>query len=288
MPVQKEIRKKANIYFFSKVVFNALLIVLGAVLIALFLRQMQHKTALTKQRENSEQALAEAVSIQEKNAEDAAELTRVYHDANQDMLDDLKELLLSGLFDSLATADAATRSQVFADMVERSGVDYLFIMSDEGKVLLSPYEDYTGADLAEMGLLTEDNVALLRRGTREDDGAVTPAKEDNSYGYFYFYSESIAYGPSEFCVVLGADAALLDALRACPDPKTAWETAGRLAAERGYRLAPAPEKEALSDDELDHVAGGLDPALLADREINRYSWFVTLLRRLMGAEDENV
>ena len=210
MPVQKEIRKKANIYFFSKVVFNALLIVLGAVLIALFLRQMQHRTALTKQRENSEQALAEAVSILEKNAEDAAELTRVYHDANQDMLDDLKELLLSGLFDSLATADAATRSQVFADMVERSGVDYLFIMSDEGKVLLSPYADYTGADLAEMGLLTEDNIALLRRGTREDDGSVTPAKEDNSYGYFYFYSESIAYGPSEFCVVLGADAATLD------------------------------------------------------------------------------
>ncbi|MBR3185001.1 MAG: mechanosensitive ion channel [Oscillospiraceae bacterium] len=210
MPVQKEIRKKANIYFFSKVVFNALLIVLGAVLIALFLRHMQHKTALTKQRENSEQALAEAVSILEKNAEDAAELTRVYHDANQDMLDDLKELLSSGLFDSLATADAATRSEVFADMVERSGVDYLFIMSDDGKALLSPYEDYTNADLAALGLLTENNIALLRRGTREDDGSVTPAMENNSYGYFYFYSERIAYGPSEFCVVLGADAATLD------------------------------------------------------------------------------
>ena len=210
MPVQKEIRKKANIYFFSKVVFNAVLIVLGAVLIALFLRQMQHKTALTKQRENSEQALTEAVSILEKNAEDAVELTRVYHDANQDMLDDLKELLSSGLFDSLATADAATRSEVFADMVERSGVDYLFIMSDDGQVLLSPYEDYTGADLADMGLLTKDNVALLRRGTREEDGTVTPAMENNSYGYFYFYSERMAYGPSEFCVVLGANASTLD------------------------------------------------------------------------------
>jgi len=210
MPVQKEIRKKANIYFFSKVVFNALLIVLGAVLIALFLRQMQHKTALTKQRENSEQALAEAVSILEKNADDAEELTRVFHDANQDMLDDLRELLTSGLFDSLATADAATRSSVFADMVGRSGVDYLFIMSDEGEVLLSPYEDYTGADLAEMGLLTADNIALLRRGTREDDGSVTPAMENNGYGYFYFYSERIGYGPSEFCVVLGANASTLD------------------------------------------------------------------------------
>ena len=46
----------------------------------------------------------------------------------------------------------------------------------------------------------------------------------------------------EFEELVRHDAALLDALRACPDPKTAWETAGRLAAERGYRLAPAPER----------------------------------------------
>lgn len=92
----------------------------------------------------------------------------------------------------------------------------------------------------------------------------------------------------EFEELVRHDAALLDALRACPDPKTAWETAERLAAERGYHLAPPPEKEALSDDELDHVAGGLAPALLAEQEINRYSWFVTLLRRLMGEENDNV
>ena len=92
----------------------------------------------------------------------------------------------------------------------------------------------------------------------------------------------------EFEELVRQDDDLLAALRACPDPETAWATAERLAAERGYQLAPVPEKEALSDDELDNVAGGLEPALLEDREINRYSWFVTLLRRLMGAEDENV
>ena len=85
----------------------------------------------------------------------------------------------------------------------------------------------------------------------------------------------------EFEELVRQDAALLAALRACPDPKTAWETAERLAAERGYHLAPPP-------DELDHVAGGLAPALLAEQEINRYSWFVTLLRRLMGEENDNV
>ena len=47
--VSEEVRKKANKYFFSKVAINALLMILGAVLIALFLTQMQRSTALYKQ-----------------------------------------------------------------------------------------------------------------------------------------------------------------------------------------------------------------------------------------------
>ncbi len=54
-------RKKANRYFFAKVAFNAFLMILGAVLIALFLRQMQRQAALQKQEVNSQQALEEAV-----------------------------------------------------------------------------------------------------------------------------------------------------------------------------------------------------------------------------------
>ena len=112
MPVQNDIRKKANTYFFSKVVFNFLLIVLGAVFIAFFLRHMQRETALFEQRINSEQALTEAVWTLEENAQDAEELTRVFHDGNQAMLDDLRELMTSGLFDSLAQADQDTRIEI--------------------------------------------------------------------------------------------------------------------------------------------------------------------------------
>lgn len=51
--VSEEVRKKANKYFFSKVAINALLMILGAVLIALFLTQMQRSTALYKQEISS-------------------------------------------------------------------------------------------------------------------------------------------------------------------------------------------------------------------------------------------
>ena len=41
-----EIRKRANKYFLSKVVFNLLLIIIGALIVGLFLRQMQMRSML--------------------------------------------------------------------------------------------------------------------------------------------------------------------------------------------------------------------------------------------------
>ncbi|MBR2989955.1 MAG: hypothetical protein IKF51_00665 [Solobacterium sp.] len=136
MAEHKEIRKKANTYFFAKVVFNAVLIILGAVLIGVFLRQMQNRTAIYKQRANSEQALEEAIEVLETNQDDVSELTRIFHDGNQDMVNDLYHLMTSGLFDSLGTADTETRSEVFRDVIERSGADYLFLMDTEAKVVM--------------------------------------------------------------------------------------------------------------------------------------------------------
>ena len=210
MPVQNDIRKKANTYFFSKVVFNFLLIVLGAVLIAFFLRHMQREAALLEQRINSEQALTEAVWTLEENAQDAEELTRVFHDGNQAMLDDLQALLTSGLFDSLAQADLGTRTEVFQDMVARSGVEYLMIMSEDGKVLITPYADYYGADLVALKLVTPENLAKLVRGTKLEDGTVDPALESNDYGSFYFYSTRCRFDGTEFWIVLGTAASTLD------------------------------------------------------------------------------
>ena len=122
---REQIRRKANTYFFGKVVFNLFLIVLGAVAISLFLRQMQTRTAMVKQEENSRLALTEAVSMLEENEEDAEEFTRIFHDGNQDIVGDLIQLLSGGMYGTLADADAETRSAVFADIAQRSGVQYL-------------------------------------------------------------------------------------------------------------------------------------------------------------------
>ena len=80
MAVRRDVRRRANTYFFGKVLANALLLVIGVILISTFLRRVQESTAISRQLHNSEQSLAEAFSILEKNEEGAKELTRVFHD----------------------------------------------------------------------------------------------------------------------------------------------------------------------------------------------------------------
>lgn len=93
----------------------------------------------------------------------------------------------------------------------------------------------------------------------------------------------------EFIDQAEADPALRAQIQACRDPKTALETVRRLAKERGYILTEpsAGKREALSDDELDAVAGGRNPFLQQDgRELNRFSWFVTIMRILENRDDD--
>jgi len=211
MSDHSSIRKKANTYFFSKVAFNLILMIAGAFLISLFLRQIQNQTALVKQRDNSEQALNEAIEILKENEDDAGDLTVIFHDGNQDMLEDLRQLLTGGLFDFLTEMDTETRSEVFADIVERSGVDYLFIMSEDGRMVLTPLAEFYGIDPVQAGLLSTENAAKLLVGTLNRDGSVSPVFEENSSGSYYFYSIPCEVeGGMRFVLVLGAESSVLD------------------------------------------------------------------------------
>ena len=93
----------------------------------------------------------------------------------------------------------------------------------------------------------------------------------------------------DFMKLVEADEALAAQVRADSDPETAMKTVLRLAAEAGYELKAAvpAEKVGLEDDDLSVVTGGLNPFVpQGSGELNPYSWFVTLLRRLMGKDED--
>ena len=179
--------KKANSYFFGKMLFNFFLVLFGAVLIAIFLRQMQAQTALVKQEENSRLALEEAVTALEDNVQNADSLAAIFHDGNQDELDDMYQLFTSGMFESMADLDNKQRSEVFADMVERSGVQYLFLMTMDGRIVLSQSEAMYGINPASGSYMTQENINQTLKGTKAADGTITPVTVKNRFGTFYFY-----------------------------------------------------------------------------------------------------
>ena len=206
----RETLKNANSYFVGKMLFNLFLVIFGAVIIALFLRQMQAQTAIVKQEENSRLALEEAVSSLEENVQNADTLTAIYHDGNQDELDDMHQLFSSGLFTSMEDFDDKQRTEVFADMVERSGVQYLFMMTMDGRIVLSQSETMLGINPASGSYMTQENVNRLLEGTKNADGSVSPVTVKNRFGTFYFYSMPFKYKDVKYMMVLGSDATVLD------------------------------------------------------------------------------
>ncbi len=94
-------------------------------------------------------------------------------------------------------------------------------------------------------------------------------------------------GLTEFAEILAKDPALSERVRACPETE-APRLLEQIAGELGYEL-DRPAMEALPDDDLSEVAGGRNPfAEPNGGELNPYSWFVRLMRMLLGRDgDEN-
>ena len=120
MRIRNDIRKRANRLFFIKVTINTLLIIVGAVCITLFLRNMQHRTSLSRQWQNSQLALKQVTSSLNQNSQTAEDLSSLFHDGNQDMLDDLQTILSNGGFDQLDSSSESERSAIFSDLAERA------------------------------------------------------------------------------------------------------------------------------------------------------------------------
>ncbi len=205
-----EMRKKANFYFFSKVWFNFLLIVIGTIILSIFLSDIHSRTLLSKQEKNSRLALAAAADILERNKNNAEVLAQVYHEGNQKTLDDIDLLFSKGLFQSMMDSDDSVRTDIFQTLASRAGLDYLFLMSMDGKVYISNDRDLLNTNPAVNGYLTQENINRLLLFTASKRGTVTPVVVKNRFGSFYFYSKSFLYQNRRYALVIGTDASVLD------------------------------------------------------------------------------
>ena len=204
--VDEKTRRRANSYFFTKVGFYVFLLTVGLLLIGMFLYNLQKDAGLKSQRENSDQALSEAAAIIEKNAENADTLTQVYHDGNGMILDNIRTAFSGGLFASMSGADDSVRAEVFSELRKAAGADYLFLLSADGKIVISEDVSQVGLNPSATNLMTQENVNALLKGTSNN----SPVLVKNQFGTYYFYSGIYRFEDEKYTIVIGDDSAILD------------------------------------------------------------------------------
>ena len=209
-PHTPEMRKKANSYFFAKVAFNVILIVLGALLIGALLRRMQTQASIRRQNENSQLALNEALTTLQRNEDSAEGLEEIYHQGSQQILNDIELVLSGGLSEAMVTTDDDIRAQIMQEAAERAGVDYLFVLARDGRIMISPDRENFRINPAVTGILTQENINSLLNYTNKADGTVQPVQVKNRFGTFWFYSRPYYFWNEEYALVIGLDSSVLD------------------------------------------------------------------------------
>ena len=207
---QNKTKRRANVYFFAKMVFNVILLLVGSALISILLRRMQTTASLQKQKQNSLQAIEQVSQVIERNRESAEELTGVFHAGNRQMLNDVEMILSNGLFASMQNADSTIQAEIFANIAERSQTKLLFLMDRDGTVLLSPDESLIGLNPAVPAYMTQENVNDLLASASGGTDAPEYVRVKNRFGIFYFYAMPYRYEDQEYVLAIGAEADILD------------------------------------------------------------------------------
>lgn len=163
---RNKIHKMTNRYFFRKFIFSTALIMLAALCMTLFFRDMQLQISRSWQQETSEYALNEIVSSMREGIRTNKAISRLYHDGNQDILYDLEELLQYGGLVSLRSSISKGRSEYFQRLADHSNVDYLFLLSDDGRIMVSSAPVYQDQSFLNCSLVSSENAEALMQEPR--------------------------------------------------------------------------------------------------------------------------
>lgn len=205
-------RRRAERHFRIKVVINVILVLLGSAFIALFLSQMQNRTALEKQRTASGLTLESALDTLDSNKTYGDQLAESFHKGNQAVLNDMVLLLKNRRIDQIVFSSQESALEVVADLMDRSGALVLMLLSEDGKSVIDSFFVSEGANPVKEGLMTNQELKRLLKGTAAEDGTVQPVKtklfDDDTA--FYYYSIPYNYKGVNYVIVIGTDATRLD------------------------------------------------------------------------------
>ncbi|MDO4960932.1 MAG: hypothetical protein Q4E57_03635 [Eubacteriales bacterium] len=200
---------KHHIHLLFRTIFNLAVLFVCTCFLAFFLTTIQNTDSRHQQEQISRNSLEAAASTIDSNAANIDSLTLIFHQINQSTLDDLRELLMKDIMETLLNGSHSDRIDLFQSIMNKAGVDYLYLLDDAGKVIMAPVADYYGENLTERGILTSDNFAALKAGTDTGD-SIDPIYEKSENGAVYYYSTPIIFAGKTYYLILGASGDILD------------------------------------------------------------------------------
>lgn len=203
-------KKHWEIILSYKIAIYLLPIVVGAILIGMILGNVQKNASLKKQSNNNTLALTEVTNILNKNTDNSDSLSQIYHEGNWQTLDNIDNLLSSGLLEKIENKDNNIRSEIFAELASPSEIVYLYLLSEDGKIVASPDASLYGINPAATTHMTQENLNRILKYCQEDDGTLVPEKVTNQHGTFYFYSKPYVFKDTNYVLAVGTSSWALD------------------------------------------------------------------------------
>ncbi|MDO4197566.1 MAG: mechanosensitive ion channel [Erysipelotrichaceae bacterium] len=192
-------------YLIGKTLVDFALIIAGMLIMYGILSNMQYQSTMNQQKTACEEVLDTVVATLEDNSQEEAQLVEIYNQNHQQTLTDIKYLLTDGLMDDLVNKTNEERTAEWSSLIERAGVQYLFVIDSKGVMMITPDELLNGRSLIDIDFFTPEQVDTLINGTNNE-----PVHATNDFGDYYFYSSSVEFQGTNYYLITGADTKILE------------------------------------------------------------------------------
>jgi len=210
MAIPGETDKDTRRKFLGKIRLNIFLILFGGFVIGLFLHGLQARSAIEKQKANNNRALSEVVTILEKNVDNADRLTEIFHEGNSIALEDIRAMFSDGFFERIFRSDDHIRAEIFEELRRSGRIPYLYLLSEDGKIVISRDEEMIGLNPAATTHMTQENLNGILSYAKSKSKYVEPVLVRNQHGDYFFYSVPFEYGGVSYVLAIGEDTSGLE------------------------------------------------------------------------------
>lgn len=174
----------------KRLMINAMLLLIGTLLLMFFLFLMQSQTAREKQKNDSFSVLDEIDAAVLQNESQIESLKNQYHEVNMSKLKSVRRMFRYGIYSEILKRPVSDQNSLLLEARNALGAEFLFLIDEEGNIKIKPkeYKDLllkedTEWNVISMGLLSKDDFDEVLNDTNLE----TPLMVSYGGEDYYYY-----------------------------------------------------------------------------------------------------